>query len=175
MFTRPLSLNAIGTAAGLTAPISMSQLRGRTIYDSGGTATVTGATSISLSVFENKTFTSPVNPIIFTSSKNGTISEAGKKFSYNTGDDTTVGINNGNTTPFYLNVRYIGLYGFSYVYIINDRNLFYLGATTALRSFYFTNGYTLANSSIFATYPEIFEVTISNTPAAGYTVVNFVY
>ena len=79
-----------GAAGGLTAPISMLALRGKTIYNSAGTATlIPSGTSISLSIFENKSFIRPENPIVFTEiygDSSAIISEAGKKLSSSAAD-----------------------------------------------------------------------------------------
>jgi len=183
MFTKPLSLNAIGAAGGLSAPISMLALRGKTIYNSTGTATVIPTTgTVSLFSFENKTFTSPVNPVIFKSPlyyPGGTISEAGKNVSLlDIGRDSQeVRIGGGNNLPFYLNISVTSTSILANYYRagFSDVNYNYVtySPTPNTKSYYFTSG--LTEDSIWFFYDiDSGEATITNT--ARYTTIeNFIY
>jgi hypothetical protein len=177
MFSYPLSLNAIGAAAGLSAPISMLALRGKTIYDSAGTATVIPTTgTVSLSVFLNKTF--PVNPIIFKSIMAGSliISDASKRLSCtsNTATAMYAVLGSGNNNPFYLNIsvtRFPTLVGNSASYYLGiyDVNRYFIGT----RSHYFANGLT---EDITLAFYYIVTVEATITSNALYTeVINYSY
>ena len=188
MFSYPLSLNAIGAAAGLSAPISMLALRGKTIYDSAGTTTVTRTdVPISLSVFLNKTFTSPVNPVIFKSILDGaaTISEAGKKIFFFNGGYNNIGfqsvIGNGNAVPFYLNINTGAMFSsFSYYATydnaVSGTAVFYKegSAGSSTTSIYFTNGLTKDIVLIFA-YTSSASATITSSALYTGNIVNFTY
>jgi hypothetical protein len=186
MFTNPLSLNAIGAAGGLTAPISMLALRGKTIYNSLATATlIPSGTSISLSIFENKSFTSPGNPIVFTritstntaaNSTSATISQASKRVSslgigpFGFGESFDVGLENGSAIPFYINISIgsaPGWGGITSYRIDNDNNKNYYN-----KSYYFGSGYII-NTRLEVLWATSFEATISDT--AIYPIVNFNY
>jgi hypothetical protein len=176
MFAKPLSLNAIGAAAGLSAPRSMLALRGKTIYDSAGTATVIPTTgTVSLFSFENKTFTSPVQTVIFKSG--GTISEAGKNVSLgSTIAFEEIRMGDGNNLPFYVNISVISDNSFSYYY--DDKNLggrIILGVTSTPKttSHYFSKG--LSGDIKWYFYNIIScQATITNT--ATYTnIQNYIY
>ena len=178
MFSKPLSLNAIGAAAGLTAPISMSQLRGRTIYDSANTATIipSGTNSISLSIFENKRFTVPINPVIFelTGFGNGTITNAGKKIVYNSSFPFIFRLAGGNTSPFYLHIAFIGINSNGRISLgDNLANFYTVGTTPITRSYYFANGITTNPFLVNFNNVQTGSATISEAPI--YTVVNYVY
>ena len=189
MFAKPLSLNAIGAAAGLSAPRSMLALRGKTIYNSAGTATVIPTTgTVSLFSFENKTFTSPVNPVIFKSIFVGTatISEAGKKFSFTGGTyvsntDLRSVIGNGNAVPFYLNINTDVMFSaFSYYATydnaVSGTAVFYKEGFVAssTTSIYFTNGLTKDIVLIFA-YTSSASATITSSALYTGNIVNFTY
>ena len=177
MFTNPLSLNAIGAAGGLTAPISMLALRGKTIYNSLGTATlIPSGTSISLSIFENKSFIRPENPIVFTriyvTGTSATISQAGKRVSslgtgpFGFGESFDIGLEYGSAIPFYMNIS-ITSSGYASYRIDNDNNKNYYN-----RSYYFESGYII-DTRLEVRWATSFEATISDT--AIYPIVNFNY
>lgn len=135
-FTTPLGLAAISQAAGLGAPYNMSDLRGKTLYDSAGNPSTVPNTNIGLSFFQGKTFTPPVNNIIFSSVLLGTntISADGKSYSTNL-FGFSVSLSGGNSTPIWINVNVNPLNGVVFVFI-NGVNY---GNTGGI-SVYFPNG-----------------------------------
>jgi len=172
-----INLQEVGILAGLTAPYSMSQLSGKFLYDSIGNKTTIPSVSISLNLFLNKTFTSPENPLIFTSFYYGTIYSNGKAVVARvTGRffSSQVYMSEGNNLPVYINIDITGAAQDAQVAIgSNGKNLYIIGTTNVKKSVYLQNG-LIGFYAVSYSYLTDFNVTITNS--AQYSdVVNFVY